>query len=101
MYYKLNIKSLDSITLRLYIKFLKILFLKLNIKNAKCIFIPKKKKRLTLLKSSHVHKKAREQFQLTQYKVFIIINTNYIFNFLFYLLINKPKNIKISILTIV
>lgn len=98
MYYKLNIKSLDKLILQLYIKFLKILFLKLGVKKIICVFMPKKKKRVTILRSSHVHKKSREQFQITCYKACIFVKSSYILKILHYLLINKPKNVKISIL---
>ena len=35
--------------------------------------LPKKKRKITLIKSPHVHKKSREQFEMTTYKRLILL----------------------------
>ena len=69
---QLKIKSLDQQSLKLYLikihKILKILGIKYNTFN-----LPSKRKRITLLKSPHVNKKAREQFEIKKYSVMIQI----------------------------
>lgn len=94
--YVLHIKSLDKITLFLYITFLKTIFRKINLLEYKIISLPYKKKRITLLKSPHVNKKAREQFEIRVYKTIISFNFSKNYIFLNYILINKPKNIKLN-----
>lgn len=92
---KFEIKSLNKETLFHYKNFLVKIF---NINNIKIsyFFLPKKIKRLTLLKSTHVYKKARDQFELRQYKLILIV---YLTNFklLKYLMLNKPKLIKFKL----
>ena len=85
---KIILKSLDRITLDLYIKFIKISLTKFNIK---VINLPIKNNIYTILKSPHVDKKSREQF-----KTIILMNTKIIKNFNFFI-INKPKNIKLKL----
>lgn len=86
------LKSLDRKSLYFYNQILKKNFLYLNIK-ASFVILPKKKKKITLLKSPHVNKKAQEHFQLTRYKTVITCKTITnisVFNTIF---INKPKHI--------
>ena len=45
---------------------------KFDLTNISKVNLKKKKKKFTLLKSPHVHKKAREQFELCVYKSVII-----------------------------
>jgi len=63
------------------------------------IRLPNKITRLTLLKSPHVHKKAREQFEQKTFKVLIEINNDINISLLKLIAINKPKNIKLKINT--
>ena len=52
-------------------------YAKENLLSSKKISFPKKKKRFTILKSPHVHKKARDQFELeTHTKIFKIEGTS-------------------------
>ena len=72
----------------------------LNIQGIKtsCFFLPKKIKRITVLKSTHVYKKARDQFELRQYKLVLIarcITLN--LKVLKYIVLNKPKLIKLKL----
>jgi small subunit ribosomal protein S10 len=59
--------------------------------------LPKKKKRITLLKSPHVYKKAREQFQFTSYKLIISLYDKIDLKKLKFLLLNKPKTVKVAL----
>lgn len=92
---QIKLKSLDTVSLFLYCTFLKKAIFALNA-NSSVFSLPIKTRRVTLLKSPHVHKSSREQFQLQVYK-----KTFYVFSFSFkqiakYLIINKPANIHVS-----
>lgn len=91
---KLNALSIDIILL--YSKFLKKIFKKINLKFS-IISLPKKIKKITLLKSSHVHKKAREQFEICKYSKIITIYNKISLKYFNYLILNKPKMIKIKL----
>jgi ribosomal protein S10 len=90
--------SIYFISFEIYKNFTTGFLKKLNIEY-KLVNLPKKKKRITLLKSPHVYKKAREQFESKVFNSLILIkNQNIKFNFLKFLIINKPKPLKIKIL---
>jgi len=91
---RIKLKSIDKISLNLYINFLKEK-IKLYNKQYSIFNLPKKIKRITLLKSPHVNKKAREQFEIKIYTVIIKIKID-LFK-LKSLLINKPKTVIIKI----
>ena len=93
----LKIKSLDKITINLYINYIIKIFLKLSCKINYITSFPIKTKRITLLKSPHVHKKAMEQFEMKIFTKVISFNIKNIKNIIPFLYINKPKNIKISL----
>ena len=59
--------------------------------------LPIKKKRITLLKSPHVNKTAREQFEIKTYKVVIQLLNGEKFKILKLLSLNKPKTVVITI----
>ena len=93
---QINIKSLNKESILLYKQFI------LNILNKRKIThkifnLPAIKKKLTLLKSPHVNKSAREQFEFKSYKIIINLNQELSLCDLKFLLINKPKTIKIKI----
>jgi len=68
---------------------------KLTTLNSKLIFLPIKTTRLTLLKSPHVYKKAREQFEVKQYSFSLFLS--YINPNLFISLsANKPSNLQLT-----
>jgi len=91
-----EIKSLNKETLFHYKKFLVKIFNIQNIKTS-CFFLPKRIKKITVLKSTHVYKKARDQFELRQYKLLVIARlNNFNFKVLNYILLNKPKLIKLK-----
>lgn len=90
---KIKIKSLDKKILFQYKTFL-IKFLEMQNINFSYFALPTKTKKVTVLKSTHVYKKARDQFELKEYK--LILNVDNIFNqskmeILKNLLLNKPK----------
>ena len=62
------------------------------------IYLPNKIKKITLLKSPHVYKKAREQFQLTKYQILLHIRSNITSKLLKLLFINKPTVINFKII---
>jgi small subunit ribosomal protein S10 len=94
---QINLKSLNKESLTLYINFIKKTLKKINL-NYKVFNQPNKKKKITLLKSPHVNKTAREQFELKSYKCsFFIDNIIISYKNLYFLLFNKPKTIKLAI----
>jgi small subunit ribosomal protein S10 len=95
---QIKITTFNEKSLTIYGVFIKRLLNKLGT-NFSFIKLPKKTKKLTLLKSPHVHKKAREQFEQNIYKNLITIKTECELGFLKLLAINKPKNIKLKIKT--
>lgn len=94
MKYQIKIKSLNKQTILIYQKFLINVFNKTNIKYT--IFnLPIEKKRVTLLKSTHVNKSAREQFELKKFSYILQINekiNSYLLKFLF---LNKPRSVSV------
>jgi small subunit ribosomal protein S10 len=91
----IKLKSLDRVSLAMYCVFLKKAIFALK-GNPKILGLPVKTRRITLLKSPHVNKKAREQFQIKLYKKNFLIK-NFNFNKIIkYLVINKPNNILLS-----
>ena len=96
--YQFKIKSLNKESLYLYKNFLNNIFKKLNIKYNIC-HLPITKKRITLLKSPHVNKTAREQFEIKNYKAVLNINTLLEPIILKFILLNKPKTVTVNIKT--
>jgi ribosomal protein S10 len=92
------IRSLDNITLSLYLNLLKTLLK--NFKTAQFITykMPVSRKKISLLKSPHIYKKAFEQFELKVHTVLIELKTQRISNMIMkFILINKPKNTTLKI----
>lgn len=95
--YQLKIQSVNKKALTVYLTSLQIFLKKLNI-FYRFIHLPIKKKRITLLKSPHVNKSAREQFEIKTYKTIIVFSnlpTNS--KIIKLLTLNKPKIIVLSI----
>lgn len=93
---QLNLTSSNKESLFLYKNLLVKIFQKLNFKYT-CFSLPLKTYRLTLNKSPHVNKTAREQFELKKYKISFQV-LNFMENeTLKYIFLNKPKTIKIQI----
>jgi ribosomal protein S10 len=92
------IKSSCNYTLKTYVSYLELLFKKLNISTS-TFFLPTSERKITLLKSPHVYKKAKEQFKVSTHKVVIsldIANSTFL-NKIGLFLINKPKAVFIKI----
>lgn len=85
---KLTYSSFSKKALNSYRTFLNLQFLKYNLKYV-FIFLPKKRKLTTLLKSPHVNKKAKETFELFNYQFLLILN--YDSKCFSFLKVNVPK----------
>jgi len=94
--YQLKIKSLNKEALKIYPKTLSKIFKALDL-NYSQFCLPTTKKRITLLKSPHVNKSAREQFEIQHYQVIISFATATNNKILTFLSLNKPKIITLSI----
>lgn len=93
---QITICSIDKTLLGIYLTFLKNIFKKLNIVYTSTN-LPLKIKKITLLKSPHVHKKAREQFEIKKFKKLFIIKNLKLSKYLIFVFLNKPKFIKIKV----
>lgn len=96
---QLNVKSVNLNCYKIYCFFLHRVLKSLDIQYS-FISLPTSKKRVTLLKSPHVNKKAREQFEIRAYNGCFQIKTNVNFSTLEWLILNKPTvvHIKLKIL---
>ena len=68
---QIKINAINNSVLNLYAFFLSNVFKKLNVQYA-LTSLPTKKKRITVLKSPHVHKSSREQFEIKSYTKLLI-----------------------------
>jgi len=93
---QITICSIDKTLLGIYLTFLKNILKKLNI-GYTYTNLPLKIKKITLLKSPHVHKKAREQFEIKKFKKLFIIKNLKLSKYLVFIFLNKPKFIKIKV----
>lgn len=93
---QIDIKSLNKDSILLYKQFISKILNEKGI-SYKIFNLPTTKKRLTLLKSPHVNKSAREQFEIKCYKITIKFIQTLSLQEMKFLLINKPKTIKIKI----
>ena len=94
--YQIKIKSLHKESVKLYINFLQKMLRKIKV-NFSIIALPEKKNRVTLLKSPHVNKGAREQFEIRYYRTLLKIKSDIDHKTLELLLINKPKSVTVSV----
>lgn len=92
---QLVLQSVNTKCLRLYSLYLSKIF-SFNNFDYNVIFLPKRRKLITFLKSPHVNKKAQEHFQLTKSKIVFKIKSN--FHIGVSLLLNKPSTIKIKLI---
>ena len=81
---------LSSLKLKLILKQLNINFCELN--------FPLKKQKFTILRSPHVHKKSKEQFERIKYKKSIMVEKHINIEMVKHLLINYSKNVDIRFL---
>ncbi len=92
------IKSSCNYTLQAYVFYLQKSFNLLKL-NSSVFYLPRISKKITLLKSPHVFKKAKEQFELREYKVVIKLDSCELqsLNAIKYVLLNRPKAIQLKI----
>ncbi len=96
---KIRIKSSCNYTLKAYALYLESILKSLSLQYS-IFYLPKEEHKLTMLKSPHVYKKAKEQFKIETYKVIISVGqleNNQSLNKLVPFLINKPKAVFIKI----
>ena len=93
---QIRICSIDKTLLDIYLSFLQTLFKKLNIVYTSTN-LPVKTKKITLLKSPHVHKKAREQFEVKRFTKLFTVRDFKTTKYLIFIFLNKPKFIKIKL----
>jgi small subunit ribosomal protein S10 len=93
---QIKLRSVYKESLILYTQFLNFFLKKLFIK-VSIVSLPKKRKRVTLLKSPHVNKKAKEQFEIFYYQTLVTIKEPIDFKNIQYLFLNKPKSIQLKI----
>jgi small subunit ribosomal protein S10 len=93
---QLSFKSVDKKSLNFFKDFVKSIFKKLGVVYT-IASMPIVKKRITLLKSPHVNKSAREQFEIRYYKYTLTLKFNFNENYLRFLVLNKPKTVAISL----
>jgi len=96
MIQKIKLKTVNNNCLKIYLNFLFKIFKYYNIK-FKYVFLPKKIKTLTFLKSPHVFKKAKEHFKLTEYSVFLIFKVKNLNSLKSFMNLYKPTALKIKI----
>lgn len=82
---RITLKSFDSHYLSLVMKHIINIAYVLDIKTIKRIDLPKKRKKITVLRSPHIDKKSREQFEIKHNKsVLIFYIKNKLSAFLFF-----------------
>lgn len=93
---KLILTSSSQKALNVYIKYLKLIFKSWNIRLSVSSF-PIKIKRISLLKSPHVNKKAKEHFEIRNYRFVIYFKTSLDMDCLIALISNKSKTINVKL----
>lgn len=93
---QLNLKSSNLESLILYKILLKRIFNNLNCSYSN-FNLPTTKRRITLNKSPHVYKKAREQFEIFTFRSVFLFDTSLTNIPLKYILLNKPKTISFKL----
>ena len=92
--FQIKLKSVNQKSLLFYKIFILNILKKLNIKYTST-FLPTQIKRVTFLKSPHINKTAREQFQIKTFNLLLKLVSTININDIKVLLLNKPKTIKI------
>jgi ribosomal protein S10 len=93
---QLHIKSLNEESLIYYQRFLGKTLKGMDLEY-KFFNFPTRKKRITLLKSPHVNKSAREQFEFRSHKCTLFLKSEITNDRLKFLILNKPKTLKVTI----
>jgi small subunit ribosomal protein S10 len=97
---RIKLKSFDFSYIENFIKKLYELLLYLNIYSVYWISLPTLKKKLTVIRSPHIDKKSREQFEFIRYKTEIIIQSKKSFNtsfFLYFLKNSEASGVQLQI----
>ena len=94
---KLILTSSSQKSLIVYIKYLKFVFKLWNIRPS-VASLPIKIKRISLLKSPHVNKKAKEHFEIRNYRFVISFKTSLEMDSLNALISNKSKTIDLKLI---
>ena len=71
---QLKLKSFDHALIDLLIYLLKDVMIALNYKEFKQVMLPSHTKKITVIRSPHIHKKSRDQFQIKTHKRFLEIS---------------------------
>lgn len=94
--YKFILSSSSKNSIVLYTKFIQNNLSRFNI-SFTVNYLPKKIKRIALLKSTHVNKKSKEHFELRTFKSTIFVNSLIHLTLLKYLISNKPKSVSVKL----
>jgi ribosomal protein S10 len=95
MQFKLKLKSTSPLILKIYSNFIQKLLIRSR-NSSTNVSLPTKCTRITLLKSPHVYKKAREQFELKIYQKFFFVSFANA-ELIRFFLVNKPKSLRLEI----
>lgn len=90
------VKSYSKIALVLYLNYLKTLLSKGGIFFSSFSF-PMKRKRITLLKSPHVNKKSKEQFEIKSFKTVLFLNNSLSLDTVKNITMNRPKCVSLTV----
>ena len=93
---RIILKSYNYKVLEIFLKYLKV---STNMaSDFKIIYLPTKVRKITLLRSPHVYKKSKDQYQETVYKALVEFNGSNSLNLkLISLISNAPKNISLKV----
>jgi ribosomal protein S10 len=91
---KIIVKSNNKNLLECYVRYLKTV---IKIKEISIVWLPKTIKKITLLKSPHVYKKTKAQYQKVTCKCLIEIKKDIFYSKLIFILRNIPKSIAFKI----
>ncbi len=73
---QLKLKSFDHALIDLLVFLIKDIMIVLNYNDFKQVMLPSHTKKITVIRSPHIHKKSRDQFQIKTHKRFLEISFN-------------------------
>jgi len=97
--YQIKIQSVNKEALEFFREFLAINLKKIALPYS-VLNLPTRTKKITLLKSPHVNKTAREQFQVKRYSSMFQIKKEIESGLLNAMLLNKPKIVTVKVKTL-
>ncbi len=71
---QLKLKSFDPLYINQLVSLFDEILYTLETPDSKEIFIPSKLKKITVIRSPHIHKKSRDQFQIKTYKRSLVLS---------------------------